>query len=104
MPLPRVLPSSSIVHSFVMSPGKRDFVSAITEGTTGRNPCLAQICCASSVNKKSTKALAAGRSFDVLTTATGFSILNVCGGIRYSTCELSTAPAFLRCSMIASFS
>ncbi|MGV9482525.1 hypothetical protein ACWDNR_24300, partial [Gordonia aichiensis] len=28
---------------------------------------------------------AAGRSFEVLTIATGFSILNVCGGIKYST-------------------
>jgi len=44
MPLPRTAPSSLMVQILSMWPGNRDAVSAITSGTTGRNPASAQMC------------------------------------------------------------
>lgn len=93
-----------MVHSRSIRPGKECAVSATTSGTTGRNPVCAHSRCARGVKRKSTNDFAATLSVLVLTTATGFSILKVCGGTTYSTWWARLVVAFARSSMMASFS
>src|ERR1700758_347153 len=72
-------PRSAIVHSFTGN-GYWSRKSAATAGSTGRKPACAHNFCAAAVYWKFLKALAASRCGLVFTTASGFSILNVCGG------------------------
>jgi len=72
--------------------------SSATDGSTGRNPVCAQTFCPSGVYRKFFSAVALSRWVPDVTTATGFSILNVCGGLMCST----GLP--WRSTLIASFS
>ena len=59
--------------------------SAATAGSTGRNPACAHSFCASAVYRKFFSELALSTCALPVTTATGFSILNVWGGLTCST-------------------
>ena len=65
--------------------GKSLANSSATDGSTGRNPVCAQTFCPSGVYRKFFSAVALSKCALEVTTATGFSILNVCGGLMCST-------------------
>src|ERR1700742_3896749 len=73
-------PMSAIVHNFAGT-GNWSRTPAATAGSTGRNPAAAHTFWASAVYWKFLNATAAFRCGLLVTTATGFSILIVCGGL-----------------------
>src|ERR1700744_3483200 len=75
-------PRSAIVHN-LSGAGNWLRTSAATAGSTGRNPAAAQTFWAAAVYWKFLNATAAFRCGLLVTTATGFSILMVCGGLTW---------------------
>ncbi len=59
--------------------------SAATVGSTGRNPASAHSRWACGVYRKSLNAFASSAFSPLVSTAAGFSILKVCGGVTCST-------------------
>src|SRR5258705_13067405 len=90
-------PRSAMVQSFC-GVGKSLANSSATDGSTGRNPACAQTFCPSGVYRKFFSAVALSRWVPDVTTATGFSILNVFGGLVVAWgcfCWLLVIAAFL---------
>src|ERR1700722_6031237 len=75
-------PRSASLHSFCGA-GNWSRTWAAIAGSAGRNPAAAQTFWASAVYWKFLNATAAFRWGLVVTTATGFSILMVCGGLMW---------------------
>src|ERR1700743_3542227 len=73
-------PRSAIVQSF-SGGGNWSRTAGATAGSTGRNPAAAQTFWASAVYWKFLNATAAFRCGLLVTTATGVSLLMVCGGV-----------------------